>query len=145
LLDFEADVFIAGNALAFVEAGGGKHMDAMADGEDPFLLRLDFADNFEQGSIVAEILGSAPAQKEDGVIITDIYLVERKVGLDTVAETFDLGIRPRLKVVHNEVKSTNRTGRRGNMPAFLTKPMNGMESFLGFARISGNDQYLRHS
>src|SRR5271157_5872632 len=48
LLRCEADVFIAGNALAFREAGGGEYLDAMADGKDPFLLRVELADNVEQ-------------------------------------------------------------------------------------------------
>ena len=66
---FEADVFIAGNAFAFGEAGGGEHLDAMADGEDPFLLCVEFADKVEQAPIVAEVLRSAAAQNEDGIVI----------------------------------------------------------------------------
>jgi hypothetical protein len=30
----------------------------------------------------------------------------------------------------------------GNTPVFLAKPMNGVESFVRFAGISGNYQYL---
>jgi hypothetical protein len=81
LLRFEADVFIAGNTPAFREAGGSEYLDAMADGEDPFLLLAELADNVEQAPIIAEILRSAAAQNEDGVVITHIYLVEREVGL----------------------------------------------------------------
>ena len=47
LLRFEADVFIAGNTLAFREPGGGKHLDAMADSENPFLMHVKFPDNLE--------------------------------------------------------------------------------------------------
>ena len=107
LLRFEADVFIAGNALAFREAGGGEYLDAMADGEDPFLLHVKFADNVEQAPIIAEILRSAAAQNEDGIIITHIYLVEREVGLQTVAGTLDIGMPPWLKVVHYETEAAN--------------------------------------
>ena len=89
---FEAHVFIAGNAFAFGEAGGGEHLDAMADNEDPFLLCVEFTDDVEQSPIVAEVLRSAPAQNQDRIIITDIYLVEREVGLQTVSGTFDIGI-----------------------------------------------------
>jgi hypothetical protein len=110
LLGFEAHVFIAGNTFAFGEAGGGEHLDAVADDEDPFLLCVEFADNVEQSLIVAKILRSAAAQNQDGIIITDIYLVERDVGLQTVSLTFDIGIPPRLKVVHDEVEATNRRG-----------------------------------
>ena len=81
LLRFEADVFIVSNALASRKAGCGKYLDAMADGEDPFLLHVEFADNVEQAPIIAEVLRSATAQNEDGIIITHIYLVEREVGL----------------------------------------------------------------
>ena len=144
LLRFEADVFIAGNALAVREAGGGEYLNAMADGEDPLLLGVEFADNVEQAPIVAEILRSAAAQDEDGIITTHIYLVERDVGLQAVTGSLDVGIPPWLKVVHDEMEATNRRGSNRNRPALLAKPMNGIKSFVGFASISGNDQYLRH-
>ena len=142
LLRFEADVFIAGNALAFGEAGGGEYLNAMADGEDPFLLHIEFSDNVEQAPIIAEVLGSAAAQNEDGVIITHVYLVEREVGLQTVTGTLDVGIPPWLKVVHYEMEAANRRSGNGDAPVFLPKPMNRIKRFVGFARISGNDRYL---
>ena len=77
LLRFEADVLIAGNALASREVCCGEYLDTMADGEDPFLLHVEFADNVEQTPIIAEVLRSAAAQNENGIIITHIYLVER--------------------------------------------------------------------
>jgi hypothetical protein len=144
LLRFEADVFIAGNALAFRDAGGGEYLDAMADSEDPFLLLVEFADNVEQAPIIAEVLGSAATQNEDGIIIAHIYLVEREVGLQTVAGTLDVGIPPWLKVVHYEMEATNRRSSNGDAPVFLAKPMNRIKRFVGFAGISGNDQYLWH-
>jgi hypothetical protein len=144
LLRFEADVFIAGNALAFREVGGGQYLDAMADGEDPFLLRVEFADNVEQAPIIAEVLRSAATQNEDGIVVIHIYLVERKVGLQTVAGTLDVGIPPWLKVVHYEMEATNRRSSNGYAPVFLAKPMNRKKRFVGFASISGNDQYLWH-
>ena len=67
LLGFEADVFIASNALVFGEAGGGEYLNAMTDGEDPLLLCVELADNVEQASIVAKVLRSAPAQNQDGI------------------------------------------------------------------------------
>jgi hypothetical protein len=76
-----------------------------------------------------------PLSIQDGIIITDIYLVEREVGLQTVSWTFDIGIPPRLKVVHDEVEATNRRGSHGNTPVLLAKPMNGIESFVRFAGI----------
>ena len=144
LLRFEADVFIAGNALAFREACGGEHLDAMADGEDPLLLRVEFADNVQQAPIVAEVLRSTAAQNEDCVVIAHIYLVEREVGLQTVAGTLDVGIPARLKVMHDEMEPTNRRSSNGDAPVFLAKPMNRVKRFVGFAGISGNDQYLCH-
>jgi len=144
LLGFEADVFIAGNALALREAGGCEHLDAMADGEDPFLLHIKFADNVEQSPIIAEVLRSAAAQNEDGIVITHIYLVEREVRLKTVAGTLNVGIPPRLKVVHYEMEATSRRSSNGNAPVFLPKPMNRVKRFVGFAGISSNDQYLSH-
>lgn len=145
LLSFEADVFIAGNALTFSEACGGEYLDTMADGEDPFLLCVEFAGDLEQAPIVAEVLRSATAQNKDGIIISHIYVVEREVGLQAVAGTFDVGIPSRLKVVHDEVEAASRRGSNGYTPVFLLKPMNGIKSFVGFAGISSNDQYLWHN
>src|ERR1700753_1219512 len=76
LLCFPANMFIAGNALAFREAGSGEHLYAMAYGEDPFLLRVEFAHNPQQAPVIAQIFRSAAAQNQDGVIITHIHLVE---------------------------------------------------------------------
>ena len=76
LLGFEADLFIARNALVFGEAGSSEHLDAMANGEDPLLLCIEFADKIEQTPIIAEVLRSAAAQNEDGIVITHVYLVE---------------------------------------------------------------------
>jgi len=142
LLRFEADVFIAGNTLAFREAGGDKYLDAMADSEDPFLLHVESADNVEQAPIIAEVLRSATAQNEDGIIIIHIYLVEREVGLQAVTGTLDVGIPAWLKVVHYEMEATNRRSSNRDAPVFLPKPMNRIKRFVGFASISGNDQYL---
>ena len=44
LLGFESDVFIAGNALILCEASSGEHLDAMANREDPLLVRIEFSD-----------------------------------------------------------------------------------------------------
>ena len=99
LLGLKANVFVAGDSLATRKACRGQHLDTMADGKDPFLLGVKFADNFEQAPIVAEVLRRPAAENQDGVIITHIYLVKREVGLQTVAWTFDVGIPPRLKVV----------------------------------------------
>jgi hypothetical protein len=142
LLGFEADVFIAGNTLALRKAGGGEYLDTMADSEDPFLLHVKCADNVEQAPIIAKVLRSAAAQNEDGVILTHIYLVERQVGLQTVTRTFDIRIPPWLKIVHNEVEATNRWSSNRDAPVFLPKPMNRIKRLVGFASISGNDQYL---
>src|SRR5689334_94804 len=47
LLRFEADVFIASNTLASSGARGGKHLDTMADGENPLLVCVEFTDKIE--------------------------------------------------------------------------------------------------
>jgi len=139
LLRFEADVFIAGNALAFGEAGGGEYLNAMADGENPFLLRVEFADDVEQAPIIAQVLRSAAAQNEDGVILTNLYLVEGEIGLETVAGTLDVGVPPWLKVVHDEMEATHRRSSNGDAPVFLPKAMNRVEGFVGFAGVSGDE------
>jgi hypothetical protein len=139
LLGFEADVFVAGDALAFRDSGGGEYLDAMADSEDPFLLRIEFAHNVQQAPIIAQVFGSATAQNKDGVITTHIYLIEREVGLQTVAGTLDVGIPPRLKVVHYQMEAANRRSSNGDAPFFLSKAMNGIKRLVGFAGISGND------
>jgi hypothetical protein len=142
LLGFEADMFIAGDALALCEAGGGQYLDAMTDSENPFFLQVKFSDNIEQAQIIAEVLRSSAAQNEDGIVLVHIYLVEREVSLKTVAGTLYVGIPPWLKVVHYEMEATNRRSSNGGAPVFLAKPMNRVKRFVGFAGISSNNQYL---
>jgi hypothetical protein len=144
LLGLKADVFIAGDALAFGESGGGEDLDAVADGEDPFLLRVEFANHIEQAAIIAEVLGSAATQNEDGIVVIYIDLVEREVRLETVAGTLDIGIPPWLEVVHDEMEAAKRRSSNGDAPVFLAKPMNRIKRLVGFASISGNDQYVQH-
>ena len=73
--------------------------------------------------------------------MTHIDLVEREVGLDAVTWTLDVGIPPWLKVVHYEMEATNGWSCDGDAPAFFPEPMNRVKGFVGFASISGNDQY----
>jgi hypothetical protein len=40
------------------------------------------------------------------------------------------------------MEATHRRGSPGNTPVFLAKPVNGIKSFVRFAGISGNYQYL---
>ena len=143
-LRFEADMLIAGNAFASGEASGSEDLNAVADGEDPFLLRVKFANHLEQARIIAEVLRSATAQNEDGVIISHLHLVECEVGREAVARALDIGIPPRLEVVHDEMEAANGGCGNGDAPVFLSKPMNRVERFVGFARISRYDQYPCH-
>ncbi len=139
LFGFEADVFVAGKALTFGESGGGEYLNAMADGEDPLLLSVEFADDVEEAAIVAEILRSATAQNEDGVILTHLYLVKGEVGLQAVAWPLDVSIPPWLKVVYDEMETTSRRSRNGCVPVCLAKAMNRVEGFVGFACVSSDD------
>ena len=138
-LRFEADVFIAGNAFAFREASGGEYLNAVANGKDPFLMSVEFADNLEQTPIIAEVLRSAAAQNEDGIVVCHIYLVEREVGAQTVAGALDISIPAWLKVVYDEMEATNGWCGNGGAPVFLLKPMNRVKRFVGFTRIPGYD------
>ena len=144
LLRFKADVFIAGDALAFDEAGGREHLDAMTYREDPFLLHIELADDIEQAPVVAEVLRSTAAQNEDGIVVIHFDLVEREVGGQTITRTLDIGVPTWFKVVHHEMEPSNRRSSNGCAPVFLAKPMNRVKRFVGFASISGNDQYPRH-
>ena len=122
----EADVFIAGNAFALREAGGSEYLNAVANGEDPLLLRVEFADDLEQAQIVAEVLRGTPAQNENGIVIGHVYLVEREVGPETVAGALDVGVPAWFKVVDDEVKAANGWGGNGGLPVCLLKAMNGV-------------------
>src|SRR5215468_10379869 len=42
------------------------------------------------------------------------------------------------------MEATNRRCSNGDAPVFLPKAMNRVKRFVGFAGISGNDQYPRH-
>ena len=139
LFRFDANVLVAGNAFTFREARGGEYLDAMADGKDPFLLRVELADNIEQPPIVAEVLRSTTSKNENGIVVIHIYLVERDVGLQAVAGALDVGIPPWLEVVHYEMEATNRRSGNGGAPLFLPKPMDRIKRFIRFTGISGNN------
>jgi hypothetical protein len=46
--------------------------------------------------------------------------------------------------MHYEMEAANRRSSNGDAPVFFPKPMNRVKRFVGFASISGNDQYLWH-
>ena len=144
LLGFEADVFVAGDAFAVGSAGGGEDLDAVADGEDPLLLGVEFADDLEEALVVAEVLGGAAAEDEDGVVVGYIDLVEGDVGGEAVAGALDVGVPAWLEVVHDEVEAADGWGGNGGLPVCLLKAMHGVEGFVGFAGVSGSDEYLWH-
>ena len=107
LLRFEADVFKAGHALASDEVSGSEYLGAMADSEDPLLLRVELPNKIKQTPIIAEVLRRAAAQNQDGIVALHLHLVEREVGRQTVARTLDVGIPAWLDVVDYEMESTN--------------------------------------
>ena len=144
LLGFEADVFVAGDPFALGEAGGGEDLDTVADGEDPLLLGVEFADDREQALVVAEVLGGAAAEDKDGVVLGDLDVVEGEVGGEAVAGALDVGVPAWLEVVHDEVKAANGWGGNGGLPVCFLKAMHGVEGFVGFAGVSGDDEYLWH-
>src|SRR5690349_25118138 len=76
LLGFESDVFIAGDALTLGEAGSGKHLDAMAESEDPLLVCVELPDELEEAAIVSQVLRCTTAEEENGIVIARVYLVE---------------------------------------------------------------------
>lgn len=139
-----ADVFVAGDSFAIGEAGGGEYLNAVAEGKDPFLLRVEFADDIEQTLVVAEVLGCTASEKEDGIVVGDIDVVEGDVRGQAVAGALDIGVPAGLKVVDDEVEATHGWGGNCGLPIFFLKAMNGVERFVGFAPISGNDKYLWH-
>ena len=47
--------------------------------------------------------------------------------------------------MHDEVEATDRRCGNGHAPVFFPKPMNGVESFVGFAGVASNDQDVWHA
>ena len=126
------------------EAGGRQHLYAVADGEDPFFGAVEGAQDVEQGLVVAQILGGAPAKQEDRLVVLDTNLVEGEVGFQTISAAFDVGVPAGLKIVHDQVQAPARGGGHNGLPALLLKAVNRIEGFVGLAAVSGDDEDFRH-
>ena len=140
----EPDVFVAGDTFALGDAGSRENLNAVADGEDPLLLRVEFADDLEEAPVVAEVLWRAAAEDEDGVEVSHVDLVDCEVGGKTVAGAFDVGIPAWLKVVQDKVEASHGWSGDDGAPVCFLKTVNRVKGFVGFACISGDDKYLSH-
>ena len=126
------------------EPGGGQHLYAMADGEDPLAGAVEGTQDVEQRLVVAQILGRAPAQQEDRVVVLDANLFEGEIGFETIAAAFDVGVPAGLEIVHDQVQAPARGGGHGGLPAFFLKAVDGIEGLVGLAAVSGDDEDFRH-
>src|SRR5260370_7334768 len=142
---FSAHVPVARHALAGGESGGGQHLYAVADGEDPLAGTVEAAEDLEQRIVVAQILGGAPAQQQDGLVVLDAHLVEANVGFEPIAPAFNIGIPTGLESVHHQVQAAAGGCGQNGLPAFLLEAVDGVESFVGFAAIAGYDEDFRHA
>ena len=117
----------------------------MADGEDPLAGAVEGAQDFEQGLVVAQILGGAPAQQKDGSVVLARDLVEGEVGFQAVAAAFDVGVPTGLEIVHDQVQAAAGGGGHDGLPTFFLEAVDGVQGFVGLAAIAGDDEDFRHA
>ena len=101
--------------------------------------------DLEQRIVVAQVLGSAPAQQQDGFVVLDADLVESNVGFEPIAPAFNIGVPTGLEIVHHQVQAAAGGCGHDGLPAFLLEAVDGVESFVGFAAIAGDDEDFRHA
>src|ERR1051326_2833659 len=128
LFRFQADVLIAGDALAPRQPCRREYLDTVANREDPFPATIEFANDLDQLGVVPQILGRSATQDEQRAIVLNRDVVEGEVGFEAIAAPFDIGVPARLEIVHDEVEAA--AGRSGDnrLPTLLLEAMNGVES-----------------
>lgn len=140
MLHFEADVLIAGDAAVRDEAGGDEDLDAVADGEHPLAGGVEGLDEIEEGGVVAEVLGRASADEEDGIEAIGAGLGDGEIGGEAVAWAFDVGIPAGFEVVHDEVETPHGGSGDDGFIARLLEAVDGIEGFVGFAGVTGDNE-----
>jgi len=103
LLGFQANVLVAGDAFAACQPGGGQDLYSMADGEDPLLLAIELAHNFNHSRIVPQVLRRPAAQDKHCRVLVYTNIVEFHGSFQSVAGALDVGVPSRLEIVHHEV------------------------------------------
>src|SRR6185437_8947373 len=129
---------------AFEQIGGGKDLDAVADGEDPFAEAREFLGERDQFFVVAQVFGGSAAHDQDGVEILGAGFGDGEVGGTAVAGLFDVGIPAWLEIVDDEVDTAFRWRGDQGLMAFFAEAMEGVEGFVGFAAVSGDDENFAH-
>lgn len=94
--------------------------------------------------MIAEVFGSTAAEKEDCLVVIDLDLVEGEVSRQTVSRSFDICIPSRFEVVHHKMKAARGRCGHNRLPVLFLKAVDGVKSFVRFARITGDHEYLRH-
>lgn len=94
--------------------------------------------------MIPEIFGSTTAEKEDGLVVTDVDLVKSQVSRETISRPFDIGIPAGFEIVHHKVKAAGGRCGYDRLPVLFLKAMDGVKSFVRFAGITGDDEYLWH-
>jgi hypothetical protein len=94
--------------------------------------------------VVAEILGGPAAHQEDCGVVLDADLVEGEIGFQAIAAAFDVGVPAGLKIVHDQVQPAAGGGSHDGLPSFLLEAVDGVEGFVRFTAVAGDDEDFRH-
>ena len=91
-LDFGGAGGIGIQPAALEYAGRGKQLGTVAEGGDGFAGLVEVADDVEDFGIEAEILRSASAGDDQGIVSGWIYLIKRRVEAEVVATFLGVGL-----------------------------------------------------
>ncbi len=90
--DFKTDMFVTGDAAVLDQAGGDQDLYAVADGPDPLPRLVEFADQAKEVFVMAEVLGRAAADEQNGVKIGGGGGGDGERRIAAVAGTFDISV-----------------------------------------------------
>ena len=135
-------MFVARYGAALGETGGGEHLNAVADGEDAFVLSREFAHQGKQAGVVAQVLRSASAQNQDSGKIARRDGRDGDIGFDAVAGTFDVSLPARFGVMQDHVQAPPGRGRNDGCPLRFQETLASVQRLVAIAPISRDNQNL---
>jgi hypothetical protein len=144
-LHFIAHMLVAGDTAVLYQAGRNQHLDAVADGEDPPARSVERPDDLDQPGVVPQVFGRASADNQDGVEFQRGDILKGRGRFQPIAGPLDAGIPAGLEIVHDQMQPLLRRCGDHRLPARLLEPMNGVQRFVTFSGIAGDDKdFLAH-
>jgi hypothetical protein len=141
-LQFQPHVAVAGHFSLITKTRSNEHLDAVAYRKEALAGLMEALDQLNEAFVVSQEFWSSPAHQDHGFVILCLDLVDGDVCLNQVTGLLDVGVPPRVKIVNHPIETLFLGSRDNRDHACLTKTVDGIENFKGFACIIRDDEYL---